>query len=144
MMRSGPTEKKWNLFGKQEGISGQVQTDVDSKGVFAKIWNAIRIVCMALWHLRAVFMAIPVAIAALRLAAYNSEHLPLLVGIDLQTTGEFARTISRQTAVNVPLMITAACLGLMALSRKNLYPWLISVFSLIIPIFLLFINTYPA
>ena len=89
-------------------------------------------------------MAIPVIFVALRLAAYNSEHLPLLVGLDLQSTGEFARTISRQSAVTFPLMITAVCLALMCFSRKTLYPWLISVFSLAIPLLLLVTNSLPA
>ena len=99
-----------------------------------KVWEVIRILGLAVYRLRALFMAIPVIFAALRLAAYNSEHLPLLVGLDLQTTGEYARMISRQTAVSVPVMITAACLVLTLFSRKMLYPWLISVFSLVIPI----------
>ncbi len=109
-----------------------------------KVWEVIRILCLAVYRLRSVFLSIPVIFVALRLAAYNSEHLPLLVGLDLQSTGEFARTISRQTAVTVPLIITVACLGLTIFSRKTLYPWLISVFSLVIPVLLLITNIYPA
>jgi hypothetical protein len=67
-----------------------------------------------------------------------------MVGLDLQTTGEFAKVISRQTAVTMPLMLTGACLVLMCFSRKTLYPWLISVFSLVIPVLLLITNLYPA
>jgi len=109
-----------------------------------KVLEVIRILCLAAYRLRAVFLAIPVVIAALRLAAYNSEHLPLLVGLNLQSTGEFAKVISRQTAVSVPLLITGGCLALMCFSRKTLYPWLISVFSLVIPVLLLITNIYPA
>ena len=109
-----------------------------------KVLEVIRILCLAVYRLRALFMAIPVIFAALRLAAYNSEHLPLLVGLDLQTTGEYAKMISRQTAVTFPLMITAVCLVLTCFSRKIMYPWLISVFTLVIPILLLITNIYPA
>lgn len=109
-----------------------------------KFFEVIRILCLAIYRLRALFLAIPVIFAALRLAAYNSEHLPLLVGLDLQSTGEFAKVISRQTAVTMPLLVTGACLALMCFSRKTLYPWLISVFSLAIPVLLLITNTYPA
>ena len=109
-----------------------------------KAFEVIRILCLAIYRLRSLFLAIPVIFLALRLAAYNSEHLPLLVGLDLQTTGEFARTISRQTAVTMPLAITGGCLVLMCLSRKTLYPWLISLFSLVIPVLLLITNMYPA
>ena len=109
-----------------------------------KIFEVIRILCLVIYRLRSLFFAIPVIYLALRLAAYNSEHLPLLVGIDLQTTGEFARTISRQTAVTMPLMLTGGCLVTMFFSRKTLYPWLISIFSLAIPVLLLITNMYPA
>lgn len=109
-----------------------------------KFLEVTRIVCTVVYRLRSVFLSIPVIIAALRLAAYNSDHLPLLVGLNLQTTGEFAKVISRQTAVTVPLLITGGCLTLMFFSRKTLYPWLISVFSLAIPVLLLVTNTYPA
>lgn len=109
-----------------------------------RIFAVIRILCVAVYRLRSVFLAIPVVYLALRLAAYNSEHLPLLVGLDLQSTGEFARTISRQTAVTMPLALTGGCIATMFFSRKPLYPWLISIFSLIIPVMLLITNIYPA
>jgi hypothetical protein len=112
--------------------------------VIRRIWDVIRILAMAAYRLRAVFLAIPVIFLALRLAAYNSEHLPLLVGLDLQSNGEFAKTISRQTAVTMPLLLTGGCLALMCFSRKTLYPWLISLFSLAIPVLLLLTNMYPA
>lgn len=115
--------------------------EMDTK---TKIITVIRTLCMTIYHLRSLFLAIPIAYLALRLAAYNSEHLPLLVGLDLQSTGEFAKTISRQTAVTMPLFLTGGCLATMFFSRKTLYPWLISLFSLIIPVLLWFTNTYPA
>lgn len=109
-----------------------------------KVLEVIRVLCLAAYRLRAVFLAIPVIFVALRLAAYNSEHLPLLVGLDLQSNGEFAQVINRQTAVTMPLLITGGCLALTIFSRKTLYPWLISVFSLVIPVLLLITNMYPA
>ena len=124
----------------------QAQTDLnaESQKPKNKFLEVMRIVCTVVYRLRSIFLSIPVIIAALRLAAYNSDHLPLLVGLNLQTTGEFAKVISRQTAVTVPLFITGGCLLLMFFSRKTLYPWLISVFSLAIPVLLLVTNTYPA
>jgi hypothetical protein len=96
------------------------------------------------YHLRKIILAIPVVFWALRLAAYNSANLPAQVGIDLQASGEFARMISRQTAVMGPLAITGGCLVLMFLSRKSIYPWIISIFSLVLPLLLLLTNLYPA
>ena len=102
--------------------------------------QVIRVIFGVIYRLRSIFLAVPVVFAALRLAAYNSEHLPLLVGINLQTTGEFAKMISRQTAVTFPLMLTGGCLLLMFLSRKPVYPWLISIFTLTVPVLLLLTN----
>ena len=136
--------KFWN---KRE-ISEQAQPQTEVNGEVLKPQNKFvevtRIICTVVYRLRSIFLSIPVVIAALRLAAYNADHLPLLVGLNLQSTGEFAKVISRQTAVTVPLLITGGCLVLTLFSRKVLYPWLISVFSLAIPVLLLITNTYPA
>jgi len=40
--------------------------------------------------------------------------------------------------------VTAACLVLMFTSRKALYPWAVSIFTLILPVLLLISNLYPA
>ena len=149
MENSGSTEKKWKLPSlilnlKREPAPEKLPDEADNRSALRKVLDVLRILCLAVYRLRSVFFAIPVIILALRLAAYNSEHLPLLVGLNLQTTGEFAKTISRQTAVTFPLFITAGCLGLMFFSKKTLYPWLISLFSLAIPVMLLITNLYPA
>ena len=110
-MKDSGTEKKWKIpsfnlkFKKEEKSEDSLPVDGYSRSTFRKIWDVIRILCLAVYRLRSVFLAIPVILVALRLAAYNSEHLPLLVGLNLQTTGEFAKTISRQTAVTFPLFI---------------------------------------
>lgn len=147
MKESGSNERKWKLPSlpfKRESAPEQLPDEAEKKSLFFKILEVVKILCLVIYRLRSLFLAIPVIFMALRLAAYNSEHLPLLVGLDLQTTGEFARTISRQAAVTFPLFITGACLVLMCFSKKTLYPWLISVFTLVIPIVLLFTNMYPA
>ena len=142
MQKSGKKEKI-PLWMRLLGLE-YAEEEEDEKKPQNKFLKALKITWKVIYHLRAVFMAIPVLIVAFRLAAYNAEHLPLMVGIDLQSTGEFARTISRKTAVTFPLMITGGCLCLTALSRKNFYPWVISIFSLVIPVLLLILNGYPA
>lgn len=129
-------------FSKKEATEAvEPEESIKPKNKFLEV---VRILWLAVYRLRSVFLAVPVIIVALRLAAYNSEHLPLLVGLNLQSTGEFAKVISRQTAVTLPLLVTGGCLVLMCFSRKTLYPWLISVFSLVIPVLLLITNIYPA
>ena len=101
-------------------------------------------IIMTLYDVRKVVMAVPVAYVPLRMAAYNMSHLPEQVGVHLQTTGEFAMQISRYAAVIGPLGITAGCLVMMFFSRKAMYAWAISIFTLALPILLLVSNMYPA
>ena len=111
---------------------------------YEKVEKVIGYVVMLLYRLRKVFLAIPVVYLALKLAIYNMNHLPEQVGVSLQSSGAFANTISRQLAVMTPLGVTAACLVLMFASRKALYPWAVSLFTLLLPILLLISNLYPA
>ena len=127
----------------------KVQDDVresleSNSSAWSKVKRVSGILIMCIYHLRSVFLAIPVVYYALKLAAYNGKHLPEQVGVNLLSTGEFAMTISREIAVMGPLVVTCACLVLMATSRKALYPWAISIFTLILPVLLLISNLYPA
>lgn len=139
-------------MGKLEQVTAgwkKVQQDVkdslNSTGsVYAKIKRIVGIFVMVIYRLRGVILGIPVIWHALKLAAYNREHLPEMVGIDLMSNGAFAMTISRELAVTSPLVVTIACLVLMLTSRKVLYPWAVSVFTLILPVVLLVSNIYPA
>lgn len=110
------------------------------------IYKRIEAVMLALWswvfRLRKLFMGIPVLLAAMELAEYSRENLPETVGFNIQASGEFAQMISRDTAVYGPLGLTCACLVLMFLSRRTIYPWLISIFTLILPILILMLNTF--
>ena len=43
-----------------------------------------------------------------------------------------------------PVAVTALCLLLMMCSRKTIYPWLISLFSLVLPLVLMLGAVFPA
>lgn len=129
----------WNRV--QDDVKDSLQSD---ESVWCKVKKVAGILVMLVYRLRSIFLAVPVAWYALKLAAYNGTHLPEKVGLNLQSSGEFAVTISRELAVMGPLAITAACLVLMLTSRKALYPWAVSIFTLILPILILFSNLYPA
>lgn len=111
-------------------------SNAKKKNGFQKFWG---------WmiKLRGVWLAIPVAVCAVLLAIYNEATLPAKVGIDLQVTGEYAKMVSREVAVFGPLALTAVCLVLMFCSRRVVYPWIISVFSLVLPILILITNIFP-
>ena len=106
--------------------------------------SLIDFIGLVLFRLRKLVLAVPVVYMAMKLARYNLEHLPEEVGINIQSTGEFAQMVARDTAVMGPLGLTAACLLLMFCSRKAMYPWAISVFTLVLPILILVTNLYPA
>ena len=47
-------------------------------------------------------------------------------------------------AVMAPLIVTGVCLVMMWLSRRTIYPWIISIFSLVLPWLIWITNVFPA
>ena len=86
-------------------------------------------------------MAIPVFVCALALAIRNLALLPEWVGVNMLATGEYQWLVSRGAAVLIPFALTVACLILVLCSKKTLYPWLISVFSLVLPLVIWLTNS---
>lgn len=126
--------------GKQSPKTGWQKT----KAVLKKISDIIDVILTVIYRLRKVFMAIPVVYFAIKLAQYNLENLPSIVGVNMQANGAFTEMLSRDVAVMGPLAVTGFCLVMMFFSRKAIYPWAISIFTLILPVILLISNRYPA
>ena len=95
------------------------------------------------YRLRSIVLAIPVAVCAVFLAIYNQATLPSLVGLNIQANGVYAQMVDKSIAVFGPLALTAVCLLLTFCSKRVLYPWLISLFSLVLPILILITNIFP-
>jgi hypothetical protein len=117
--------------------------ETKKSGSFQKVWNVMRMIGNLIYRLRKIIMSIPVVYYAIVFGVYNAKYLPERVGLVLQSNGEFAQTVSRGLAVMGPLGVTAACLLLMFCSRRTLYPWLISIMSLLLPMLILLLNNYP-
>ena len=100
-------------------------------------------ICDIVFILRKLFLLIPVVYAAVKLALRNMDILPDQVGINFLSSGEFQYMIPKNIAVYGPLAITAFCLLLMLISRKTLNPWIVSVFTLILPLFIWISNSFP-
>ena len=115
-----------------------------SKSGWQKTCAVFQSIGIWIWRLRGLLMAVPVAIAALYLAGKNMTRLPETVGINLLANGEYQYLIDRNLAVLAPLLVTGGCLVLMMLSRKNVYPWIISIFTLVLPILIWITNVFPA
>ena len=110
--------------------------------VYQKVSLVIEFLCKWVYRLRKVILAAPVVFYALKLAAENVDRLPKTVGLDLQATGEFAHTVSRTVAVQGPLLITGAALLLMFISKKAIFPWVVSILTLALPYLIYFTNYY--
>lgn len=128
----------------QEMIAKCRETYNKAKPGLEKTGDIMSLIGLWLWRLRKFVMAIPVIWLALYFARMNYNMLPPMVGIDLQTTGEYAQMISREAAVYGPLGVTASCLLMMFLSRRTFYPWLIALFSIALPVLILITNIFPA
>ena len=109
---------------------------------FKKIEEVITVICQCIFKVRKIFMAIPVVYLAFQIASLNMERLPEAVGLNLQSSGEFALMVTREYAVYGPLGLTGFCLLLMFFSRKTLFPWVISIFTLVLPYLLYLTNLY--
>ena len=114
------------------------------RGIYKRIEAVVITLAIWVFKLRKLFMGLPVLLAALQLAIYSRENLPETVGFDIQATGEFAQVISRDTAIYGPLALTCCCLVLMLMSRRTVYPWLISIFTLTLPMLILALNGFMA
>lgn len=110
--------------------------------IYQKASLVIEFLCKWVYRLRKVIMAAPVVYYALKLARENADRLPKMVGLDLQSTGEFAHTVSRTVAVQGPLLITTAALALMFISKKAVFPWIVSILTLTLPYLIYFTNYY--
>ena len=114
-----------------------------TKSVCDKVGSVIGSICSWIYKLRKLIMAAPVVYLAIRIAIANSNRLPEAVGMNLQSNGEFAMMVTRNYAVFGPLLVTGFCLLLMFCSRKTLFPWIISIFSLVLPYLIYLTNLYP-
>lgn len=107
------------------------------KEIWKKAWPWI-------WQLRKVLLAVPVVYLMLYFARLNWNVLPEQVGLNLQSSGEYAQYITRELAVYGPMGVTGGCLVMMFLSRKTVYPWMICMFSMLLPALILITNIFPA
>ena len=114
------------------------------KSVMVNIINICEEVGVYMYHFRKLLLALPVVFASIYLARVNWTQLPDQVGLSLMANGQFAQLVEKEVAVYGPMGVTAVCLLLMVCSRRALYPWLISVFTLVLPVLILVTNIFPS
>lgn len=132
-------EQKWQDLIKKTAPARKKCADV-----LRKIGKVLKTIWTYIYQLRGLLLAIPVIFGAVVLACLNWRLLPDAVGINLLASGEFSMMVSRGTAVFAPLGITLFSIVLTLGSRKTLYPWMISLFTLVLPVLIYVTNMYPS
>ena len=129
---------------KKPASADKGETLHKTKEAFEKTGRVFSAIGKVLYHMRKLFLAAPVVWFAVRLYGEAMDRLPETVGLLLQESGDYAYMLERETAAMGCMAVTAACLLMMFCSRRTLYPWLISLFSLVLPILLIVTNIFPA
>lgn len=124
------------------------QQEATSKPKAEKEESVMKSVLSWMYKLRSVFLAIPVVFGAIILAIINGNNLPDQVTLCMPSFADDTMAvelmeISKSTAIFVPILITALCLAMVFCSKRLVYPWLISVFSLVLPLFIYFSSVFP-
>ena len=114
------------------------------RSAFVTILNICEEAWVYIFHFRKVLLSVPAVGMSIYLARLNWTQLPDQVGLSLMSNGQFAQTVAKEAAVYGPMGVTAICLALMVCSRRALYPWLISVFTLVLPLLILITNVFPS
>ena len=113
----------------------------------------VRVFCLKAWkwayNLRNILLTVPVAVLAAIMAVVNMAKLPesIMISCPMVRDGILIIQdimISKLLAVFAPLAVTAFCLLMVIASKRMVYPWLISVFSLALPLFFYFCSVFPA
>lgn len=95
------------------------------------------------YRFRGVILASIVVILAIVIAVVSGTMLPENVGIDLQSDGSFSMMVPKLVAILFPLLITLVSLLFVLVSKRTLYPFLISLFTLTLPLLILLTNVFP-
>ena len=101
------------------------------KQFLRKVGFVLKLTIKWAYQLRSLVLSIPVFVCAAALAIRNAQLLP--AELSTISFGENQYVITRGAAVLMPLALTSICIVLMLCSKKMLYPWLVSVLSLILP-----------
>lgn len=130
---------------KMQASSRQLkETGSQSTSTWKNICEVAKLVGTWAYKLRSLLLSIPVVVVAITMAIQNMARLPAMVGINLLASGEYQFMVVKMVAVVGPLALTALCLLLMFSSKKVLFPWLISVFSLALPWLIWITNVFPS
>ena len=104
------------------------------------VWVVTKTVFRWIYKLRAILLAIPVVVYMVRIAQYGWANLPEQVGLMLSMEGGFDFMATRDQIMWGCIALTSTCLAMMFCSKKTLYPWLVAVVSLFMPVLIIYVN----
>lgn len=110
--------------------------------VLKKIEDICGVIFRFCFKIRKIVMAAPVVYYAIKFARENAQRLPDAVGLNIQSNGQFAVMVTKNYAIYGPLGVTLFCLMLMFFSKKATFPWIISIFTLVLPWLIYLTNLY--
>lgn len=133
-------KKKWNQFAEKTKPAR-----VKAGQIAGKTGHVLGIMGVWAYRLRCILLAVPVGVAAVILALRNARQLPEFVSITIPKMQDgvlvmVAQILNRNLAVLGPLAVTGVCILMIFLSRRITYPLLVSIFSLVLPIALYYMN----
>ncbi len=146
-MESSNWKEKWQGFWERRAQRKQEKQEKREEAEYNP--GVFRLILRWIFRLRGIFISIPVATGAVLLAQDNMSKLPETLYMNLPKFTEDGAfiiemtEIARNTAVYTPLAITGICLIFVLCSRRVVYPWLISIFSLILPVFVYVCTMLP-
>jgi len=91
------------------------------------------------FKLRSVALSLPVAVIAVILAVNNMATIPGELAIG---AGDSVTVISKSVLVMGPLALTALAILMTLFSKRVVFPWLISIFTLLLPVVLAITMTF--
>lgn len=125
----------------EPGVPAEPEPAREPAGVTAwDVWIVTKTVFRWIYKLRAILLAIPVVVYMVRIAQYGWANLPEQVGLMLSMEGGFDFMATRDQTMWGCIALTSTCLAMMFCSKKTLYPWLVAVVSLFMPVLIIYVN----
>ncbi len=132
----GAVREKWNSFKEKTA---------PARRVAGKTGHVIGQIGLWIYRLRSILLAIPLGVTAAFLATRNAAQLPEIIQITIPTIQDGAlvlvsQAVTKYLAVVCPLALTGVCILMMIISRRMSYPFVIGVFTLVLPLAIYYMN----
>lgn len=124
-------------------------------GIFREIGRFFALLWKYIFMFRGILISAPVIVLGALMIVWARDNLPEMVEIthlvldpeaENAIFGSFVmvtESISRDLAIGVPMALSGVCLACTILSKRTLYPWLMALLSMAMPVVIYLLNTHP-